>query len=300
MKALQDLQIFIRTAETGSFSATARILELSPAAISAAIKRLEAELKTQLFLRTTRSLRLTPKGEQFLSQCQPALEKLRLATQALHIDEQQLHGYIRLSAPSDLGRNALLAWLHEFQLRYPAIQIDLHLSDRISNMYKEAFDAAIRYGKPADSNLVALSLHPHNTRVLCAAPEYLERAGIPTHPSDLSEHACLCFMLNRETHDKWSFSDAQGKKLNISITGAHISNDGEVVRRWAKMGKGIAYKAHLDIVDDLRNGSLVAVCTEWQGEASPLNMMIPSRQLISPALRLLREFLAEQAQTHLL
>ncbi len=299
MKSLQDLDIFVRTAETGSFSATGRALSLSPAAISAAVKRLEEELNTQLFIRTTRSLRLTPKGEQFLLQCQPALEGLRAAAQALQVDTTGLRAQIRLSAPSDFGRNILLHWLAEFQAIHPQVRVDVHLSDRVSNMYKESFDAAIRYGDLPDSSLVALSLHEHNTRILCAAPSYLERYGYPQSPHDLSAHDCLCFMLDRETHDKWRFYDAHEQEISVEVPARHISNDGEVVRRWAKMGHGIAYKAHLDVMDDLRSGALIALCTDWTGERSPLNLVIPGRRLISPALRTLREFLSTKAQASL-
>jgi DNA-binding transcriptional LysR family regulator len=134
MKALQDLDIFVRTVDSGSLSATARALDLTPAATSAALKRLEAELGVPLFVRSTRSLRLTQEGERFLEQCRPALETLQQASQQIGAGEQALKGVLQLAAPSDLGRNLLLPWLNEFQDVHPQVDIRLLLSDRIANV----------------------------------------------------------------------------------------------------------------------------------------------------------------------
>ena len=147
MKALQDLDIFVRTVDSGSLSATARALDLTPAATSAALKRLEAELGVALFVRSTRSLRLTQQGERFLEQCRPALQALQQAGQQIGDGEQALRGTLKLAAPSDLGRNVLLPWLDAFQALHPGIDIRLQLSDRMANVYGEPVDAAFRYGK---------------------------------------------------------------------------------------------------------------------------------------------------------
>jgi DNA-binding transcriptional LysR family regulator len=170
MKALSDLDIFVRTADNASLSATARALDLTPAAASAALKRLEAELGVPLFLRSTRSLRLTPHGERFLAQGRPALQALQQAGAQLAAGEQGFKGLLKLSAPSDLGRNVLLPWLDEFQTAYPEVELRLQLSDRMANVFSEPVDAAFRYGKPPDSSLVALPLALENRRVLCASP----------------------------------------------------------------------------------------------------------------------------------
>lgn len=198
MKALQELDIFVRTVDNGSLSATARALDLTPAATSAALKRLEAELGVQLFVRSTRSLRLTPHGELFLEQCRPALAALQQVSQQLAAGEQSLRGVLKLSAPSDLGRNLLLPWLDEFQNLHPQVDIRLQLSDRMANVYSEPVDAAFRYGKPPDSSLVALPLAPSNRRVLCASPAYLAKHGAPATPHELTGHDCLCFMFGDE------------------------------------------------------------------------------------------------------
>jgi DNA-binding transcriptional LysR family regulator len=294
MKALQDLDIFVRTVDNGSLSATARALGLSPAAASAALKRLEAELGVQLFVRSTRSLRLTPQGERFLAQCRPALEALQQAGQQAAAGEQALCGVLKLSAPSDFGRNLLLPWLDEFQHLHPRVDIRLQLSDRLANVYSEPVDAAFRYGQPPDSSLVALPLAPSNRRVLCASPDYLARQGEPATPHELSGHDCLCYMLGDEIHDSWRFSREGAADITLRVKSVNLSNDGDAVRRWALLGRGIAYKARFDVAGDLAQGRLRALCTDWTTEAAPLFLVVPSRRQLTPLLRCLRDFIAER------
>jgi len=292
MKALQDLDIFVRTVDTGSLSATARALDLTPAAASAALKRLEAELGVQLLVRSTRSLRLTEQGERFLEQCRPALQTLQQASQQLAVGDQALRGVLKLAAPSDFGRNLLLPWLDDFQHQHPQVDIRLQLSDRMANVYSEPVDAALRYGQPPDSSLVALPLAPTHRRVLCASPTYLAKHGAPITPHELAERDCLCFMLGEEVHDRWRFSYGDAAQISVRVRSANVSNDGDVVRRWALLGKGIAYKAYFDVADDLRHGRLQALCSDWTSEATPLFMVLPSRRQLTPLMRCLRDFIA--------
>lgn len=294
MKSLQDLDIFVRTADSGSLSATARALDLTPAAASAALKRLEAELGTQLFVRSTRSLRLTQPGELFLEQCRPALQMLFQASQQLAAGGPALRGVLKLAAPSDFGRNVLLPWLDEFQRLHPQVDIRLQLSDRMANVYSEPVDAAFRYGKPPDSSLVALPLAPSNRRVLCASPAYVARHGAPATPHALTGHDCVCFMFGDEVHDRWRFAHDGGPEFTVRVKSVNVSNDGDAVRRWALLGKGIAYKAGFDVAGDLARGMLVALCPDWTTEAAPLFLVVPSRRQLTPLVRCLRDFVAQR------
>jgi DNA-binding transcriptional LysR family regulator len=293
MKALQDLEIFVRTVDSGSLSATARGLDLTPAAASAALKRLEAELQAPLFVRSTRSLRLTREGEVFLAHCRPALAALRDAQLELASGRQQVSGMLQLAAPSDFGRNLLLPWLEAFQQQHPGIRYRLHLSDRVTNVYSDLVDAAFRQGEPPDSSMLALPVHLTNRRVLCASPAYLQAHGTPATPQALAQHSCLCFMLGEEVYDRWKFW-RDGEELTVRAGGGNIANDGDVVRLWALAGRGIIYKSRLDVVADLAAGRLVALCTDWQTEASPMYMVLPGRRQLTPGLRLLREFIEQR------
>ncbi|MBS1208099.1 MAG: LysR family transcriptional regulator [Proteobacteria bacterium] len=295
MKALQDLEIFVRTVESGSLSATARALDLTPAAASAALKRLEAELQVALFVRSTRSMRLTGEGERFLVYCRVALDALRDGQVALSSERQMIRGSLQIAMPSDLGRNVLLPWLEEFAAQYPEIRFRLHLSDRVADLYRQPVDIAIRYGEPADSNLIALPLAPGNRRILCASPAYLARAGIPVMPQELAQHACLCFMTGEDVHDRWRFRRG-AERVVVRVRGGHVANDGDAVRRWAVSGLGIANKSNLDIADDLAKGRLVRVCPDWEGETTPLFLVCADRRLLSPAVSLLRDFVQQRCQ----
>ncbi|MES2912976.1 MAG: LysR family transcriptional regulator [Pseudomonadota bacterium] len=290
MKALQDLEIFVRTVGTGSLSATARSLDLTPAAASAALKRLEEELGAQLFVRSTRSLRLTREGEVFLSHCKPALAALRDGQLELASGRQQVSGMLQLAASSDFGRNILLPWLDEFQQLHPGIQYRLHVADRVSNVYSDLVDAAFRQGEPPDSSMLALPLDLNNRRVLCASPAYIEIHGAPATPQDLAQHNCLCFMLGEEVYDRWKFSRG-AEQVTVRVSADNIANDGDIVRRWALAGRGIAYKSHMDVASDLASGRLMRLLDDWQGESSHLYMVLPGRRQLTPGLRLLREFI---------
>ena len=297
MKSLQDLDIFVRTVDSGSLSATARALDLTPAAASAALKRLEAELGVALFVRSTRSLRLTQEGALFLEHCRPALAALQQVHGQLQGGGARgLRGTLQLAAPSDLGRNVLLPWLDDFQAEHPGIDLRLQLSDRMANVYSEPVDAAFRYGKPQDSSLVALPLSAAHRRVLCAAPAYLAARGVPATPHALADHDGLCFMLGEDVHDRWRFWDAAGREVQVRVRSRNVSNDGDVVRRWALRGRGIAYKSFFDVAHDLAAGRLVPLCTDWVTEAVPLFLVAPSRRQLTPLLRALRDFMAGRLQ----
>jgi DNA-binding transcriptional LysR family regulator len=293
MVRLEDLQIFVRTADLGGFSAAARGIDVSPAVASAAMKRLEGELRTRLFVRTTRSLRLTPDGERYLDHARAALAAVQAGQDAIQSGKRVVAGNLTLSMPSDLGRNVLLGWLDEFQARYPAVTLQLHVSDRVTDLLRRPIDVAIRYGAPEDSSLVALPLAPHNRRVLCASPAWIARHGAPQTPAELAQHNCLRFILGDSLHDRWRFTRDK-EEFNVHVEGDRVSDDAELVRRWAVAGVGIAYKSRLDVVRDLHEGRLLTLLEDYVGEATPLYLVCPHRLMLTPAVMRLREMLEEK------
>ena len=295
MIALQDLNFLVRAGRAASLSEAARAMGISPAAGSALVKRLEAELGMKLFVRSTRSLRPSAQALAFLSECEEGLARIDLAREKLQAGRQVMHGRIQLSLPSDLGRNQVLTWLHEFRAIHPQVTLGLQFSDRIAEVYREQVDVALRYGEPKDSNLVALPIAPHNQRVLCASPAYVAQHGRPQQPKDLKHHNCLSFMLSDRNHDTWQF--AQGNnKVSVRVSGTIQCDDGDAVRKLARMGAGIAYKSRLDVHEDLKQGALVALCEDWQGEPAPLYMACPDRSQLRPPVLALRTFLIEKMQ----
>ena len=299
MLRLDDLALFVRTAELGSLSAAARELDCSPAVASAALKRLERQVQARLLLRSTRSLRLTLEGEQYLNHARAALASLEAGRLQLAGGRDRLDGVLQLAAPSDFGRNALLPWLDAFQAEHPQLGLRLLLSDRVTDLFRQPVDLALRYGEPEDSSLVALPVASDNRRVLCAAPDYLAHHGTPRQPDDLRRHNCLLYMLGGRVHERWSF--AQGRQREVlTVSGNRVSDDADVVRRWAVAGQGLVYKSWLDVAGDVQAGRLQVLLADWTGEATPLNLICAHRDQLSQPVRLLREFLQQRCATLLL
>jgi DNA-binding transcriptional LysR family regulator len=298
MIRLADLELFVSTAESGSLSSAARRLDISPARASASIKRLEETLGGQLFVRSTRCLRLTVEGEAFLEYCRIALQALTHGREVVAAG-QTAQGVLQLSIPSDLGRNVVLPLIDDFKSRHPLLQIRLLCSDRIADVYRHPVDFALRYGEQPDSGLIALPIAPDNRRVLCAAPGYIRRYGNPDHPSELDKHNCLTYMLSDCVYNRWNFY-RDGHTTKVQVSGDLTADDGDVVRRWAVAGHGIAYKSALDVIADLREGRLIRLCADWDGEPAPLNLICTDRRQLSPAVQLLRTFLMEQLAEHVL
>lgn len=255
--SLQDLDLLLRVAESGNMSAVARQLDITNAAVSASIKRLESALNVTLFERTTRSLRLSPAGECFLPHVQLALGALDIAEAELRDLQTLVAGEIRLGLPSDFGRNLLLHWLDEFQQQYPAISVKLYFSDFMQDLYREGLDVVIRYGDLKDSGLIARKLCS-NRRVLVASPAYLRDHPPLLSLNDLTQHNCIVFYRNDRPYTKWGF-EQDGKTIEVSVSGDRSADDGDVVKRWGIAGRGIIYKSQIDVQQELGTGQLVEV-----------------------------------------
>lgn len=294
MVRFEDLKIFLAAADQGSFSAAARELDLTPAAASAALKRLELALDARLFVRSTRSLRLTGDGERYLEYARSAISTLEAGKNAVARSKTEISGTLSVSIPSDLGRHVLLPWLDEFQGEHPRVSFQVRISDRLADLYRQPVDLAVRYGTPTDSGLVALPLAERNRRVVCASPAYFARHGMPQAPADLRRHNCLSFVLGETLHDRWTFQRGDGFTLTVPVKGDRVGDDGELVRRWALAGHGVAYKSRYDVLSDLRAGRLVEALGDYASEPSPLYLLCVHRMLLSPAVRRLREFLQER------
>ncbi|GAA5176031.1 LysR family transcriptional regulator [Niveibacterium umoris] len=289
MPHLSDIQLFIRVSEAGGISVAARQLGLTPATASAALKRLERELGSQLFERSTRSLRLTQAGEDFLRYCVQSTQALEEGMAALRQGRDCVSGEIHLGAPSDLGRDYLDEVLEPFRQQHPQVRIVMHLSDGLHDLYRNPIDLVLRYGLLRDSTLIARKLCD-NDRVICAAPGYLERRGRPASVEALAAHNCICFYRNGELYNDWRlFHD--GRTREVRVSGDRAADDGALVRKWALLGHGIAYKSRIDIHTDLAAGRLIDLFPDAQYEQVPLFAVYPSRQYQTARLQALLAYL---------
>jgi DNA-binding transcriptional LysR family regulator len=293
MIRLDDLSLFVRTAALGSFSNAAREADLLPGQVSAAIQRLERELDVRLFARSTRSLRLTAEGEQYLPYAREVLAMLSEGRERLRGEEDTLQGVLQIAAPSDLGRNVLLPWLSEFREVHPKLSLRLFLSDQLADVFRDPVDIAIRYGAAENASYVALPLAEDNRRVLVASPDYLRRNGRPRSLDDLPRHQCLLYALSGRVYDRWGFP-VNGERRQVAVSGSLSCDDADVARRWAIDGYGIAYKSWLDVCGDVRAGRLEVLLPEQPGEPVPLNLVCPHRKQFLPAIRRLHGVLKER------
>jgi len=287
-----DLELFVRTADTGSITASANQLGITPAAASAALKRLEKQLEAQLFIRSTRQLRITAEGERFLVYCRQALDNLDEGKASLNAMRGQAAGELRMSVPSDLGRNIILPWLDDAMEQHPSLSVQLSIGDALSDFYLDRVDVALRYGELEDSSAVAFQIAEIH-RVVFASPDYIAKHGAPQAPEELRQHNCLLYRLGNRVFNQWQLL-GQNKQHTILVSGDRESNDAEVVRRWALAGKGIGFKSNLDLYQDLQSGRLIRLLSGYQSEPVGLWLICPSRKQVTPAVLMLRDLLRER------
>ncbi|PCJ30529.1 MAG: LysR family transcriptional regulator, partial [Moraxellaceae bacterium] len=289
---LEDLHIIIKVAEFKSITKAAASIDMQTATASAAIKRVEAALGIELFIRTTRKLRLSTAGERYIPQCQQALLTLEKAKRNIRDERGIIDGDLRISLSSDLGRNLVSPWLDEFVHSHPKVSLKLNISDSNIDFYRDSVDVALRYGSPTDSNLYGFKIC-NVPRILCASLQYLTENGTPEHPNELATHNGLFYQLNDVIYDVWKLS-RNDNEYKIKMTGNRASNDGDLVRRWCVAGHGLAVKSCLDVSSDLLSGNVVTVLKEYKPRATELWLVCPSRQSITPAIRLLRDTIKDK------
>jgi DNA-binding transcriptional LysR family regulator len=290
---IDDLKLILKVAECRSITLAAAKLDMRTATASAAIKRVESALGCELFIRTTRHLRLSSAGERYIPQCEQALAVLETARQNLKGEHDAIEGELRVATSSDLGRNLVIPWIDDIMDRYPSVSLRTHISDSNIDFFRDSVDIALRYGSPSDSSVYGFKIC-NVPRLLCATPTYLAKYGEPEHPDDLAQHQGLFYQLQDIINNVWEFTDGQ-KKYKVKMQGRRASNDGDLVRRWCVAGKGLAVKSALDIADDLLNDRVITLMPGYQHTCGELWLICPSRQSITPAVRLLRDVCREKA-----
>ncbi len=288
MTNLGDLEIFASVVATGSMSLTGRALGFSPAVISKRIKRLEDRLGTRLLQRTTRQISLTEAGQGFYDRVLAILAGLEEAEAYIAGRSSQMHGTLKISAPTSFGRMHIAPHLKSFMQAHPELALNLVLSDEFVDIVGGGFDLAIRIAELTDSSLVARRLAPVR-RVLCAAPDYIDAHGMPEDIDDLRRHICL----PAHNLDPWRLEGPKGS-LIFRPEGRLITNSSEVVREAVIAGLGIALRSTWDIGPELRDGRLVQVLPAYEGSHNvTLSAVYPSRQFLPAKVRVFIDFLAE-------
>jgi DNA-binding transcriptional LysR family regulator len=292
MDRLETLRVFRKVADRQNFSAAARELGLSNAAVSKHIARLEADLGARLIDRTTRRMSLTEAGRAYFDRCVRILDDLAEADQAVGRLSAAPRGLLRVTAPASFGVPHLSRLMPEFMARHPELSVDLSFNDRFVDLVGEGVDLAVRIRTDLpDSQLVVRRLAPVE-RVLCAAPAYIARRGEPRHPRELGDHDCIVYTLST-TPGEWRFEGPDGA-LTVPINGRFRCNNGQAMLAAAEAGIGIALSPIFSVAGALRAGRVKPLLTEWQAPAHALYLVYPPGRHLSPKVRAFADFLAER------
>lgn len=293
---LGSIELFCLAAESGNFTAAASIAGVTPAAVSRSVSRLEKRLGVRLFVRSTRSSRLTEAGREYFEQCRAALQQLVEAERKVTGEQVQPSGTIRISAPTTYGHHRLLPLLPAFRAQYPLIRVEVHVSNRNVDFREENFDVAIRLRAQPDSTMVARHLEDAEL-VVVASPGYFQRAGRPTTLADLAQHECIQFDLPSSGRQiAWLFME-DGREKEVFSTG-HYNCAEDVLAgvTLAKAGAGLFQAYRFTVEKELANGELVEVLQPFGGRSRPVSLMYPHGRLLPSRVRAFIDFLAERGQ----
>lgn len=288
--APSEMAFFSLLARYGSFSATARELEVTTPAISKRLAQMEARLGVQLLNRTTRRISLTPEGETYLTHARRILADIDDMEQLVSSAAAEPKGLLRVNATLGFGRSHIAPLISGFIQRHPQVQVQLQLSADPPPLPEDAFDVCVRFGEPPDARVLARHLAP-NRRLLCAAPAYLAAHGVPKGPSDLARHNCIGIRQGDEAYGNWRLT--LGKRTEIvKVRGNLSTNDGEIAVNWALAGHGIVMRAEWDVARYLRSGRLTQVLENYRTPSADIHAVYPQRHQVSARVRAFVDFLA--------
>ena len=283
------MSVFAKVVATGSLSAAARELGISPAMVSRRLAGLESRLGVRLVNRTTRSLHLTDEGASYYESCARVLNEIEHANASVSAGRHEPQGTLRVALPAAFGNQYVAPLVPQFAASYPAVQLSLSLSDRAVNVVEEGFDVAVRIAALTDSTLAARKLAP-NRRVVCASPEYLRRHGTPRTPEELAQHNCL---IASDFSASWDYRTPEERSGSVRVCGRYVCDNWEVLREWALAGLGIALKSTWDVRHHLENGALVSLLPGYSFDSDvAIYAVYPHRRHLPAKTRAFVDFLA--------
>jgi DNA-binding transcriptional LysR family regulator len=294
MDMLKAMEVFVAVVENGSLVSASVKLDTSNAAVSRQLAALEEHLGVRLLNRTTRRVSLTDAGTDFFNRAQQILTDVAEAEGHAGQSNVSPKGVLRVSAPLSFGISRLGHWLPEFIRRYPDLQLDLDLTDRVVDLATDGFDVAVRIARhPASTNVVMRKIAPV-CMVTCAAPAYLERKGRPEIPDDLSHHTTMAFSY-LSSGDAWEFSDSSGRAAFVRIRPHVHATNGELLRELAIAGLGIVVEPTFIVGKSIQDGLLVPILEDWTIGGYHLYALYLTRKFLPAKVRVFIDFLAEMA-----
>ena len=288
MDQVAAMRSFRKVLELGSFSAAARQLGLSKAAVSKQVSELESYLGATLIHRTTRRLHPTDAGQAYFESASALLDELETADAAVRHLQSEPAGTLRVSVPSAFGQVCLSAMLSELGRRHPKLTVAVEATDRLVDLVEEGFDAAIRIRATLpDSTLIAKRIRQIPIHVV-AAPSYLKAHGTPLKPEDLSRHNCFIYTLSSRPFE-WGFKGAR----HVKVRGTLHANHGHLLLEPLRDGEGIAMLPEFLLSQDLEKGTLVSILTKFPADPLTLFVVYPPSRHSSPKIRALVDIVGE-------
>ncbi|WP_426752769.1 LysR family transcriptional regulator [Myxococcus sp. Y35] len=285
---LNELLIFARVVQAGSFTVAARGLRMPKSTVSRKVSELETRVGAQLLQRTTRKLRLTEVGRTYYEHCARIVAEAELAELAVTRMQAAPHGLLRVTTP--LTFSFIGPLVSTFLKQYPEVQLELVCTDRNVDLMAEGFDVAVRAGRLADSSLMARRLGSVE-RVVIAAPSYLKARGTPKTPKDLEKHDCLLFGSGLE-NNVWTLTSG-GRSVDVKVPARLVVNEPDMLYAVARAGSGIALLPNLHFTSELAAGRLQRILPDWSSTGAPVHAVYPSTRHHSPKVMAFVECLRE-------
>ena len=298
MIKIEDLRLMATLARSESLSEAARALNVTPSALSMRLRGLERELGLSLATRTARMLTLSADGELLAQEAAALLSRLEQLPDLFERGAQSVKGKLRVAAPFGYGRQHIAPLIVRLARLYPELNVQLDLRETPWPERAEA-DIVFHIGSVRDSSWVARTI-AENERWVCASPAYLNKHGAPRTPRDLLNHPCICIRENDEDVTLWHFRKEKGTadgrlgaRESVRIHPAMQSNDGSTARYWAEQGLGLVLRSQWDVEEVVRKGKLVRVLEEWQFDAAPILILIPSSKNLPSRVRTAFDFFVD-------
>ncbi|ACO78766.1 LysR family transcriptional regulator protein [Azotobacter vinelandii CA] len=285
---LADLNVFMTIVRRRSFRQSAVELGVTTSALSHAMKNLESRLGVKLLNRTSRSVVPTQAGSALAERLEQGFQTIAEALAELDTHRDAPVGRLRLNVPRDASRLLLGPVLPGFFARYPELQLEVAVEDRMVDIVADGFDAGIRYGGTVPRDMIAMPLTGELRWIVVASPDYLSHHGRPRSPEDLLRHQCMRIRLGDNTPYKWELGDAP-RAIHLDVPGSLGANETDILLQATLDGLGLSYCLELRVAEELRSGRLEVVLPEWSSMGPPFCMYYPSRRQSQPGLRQLIE-----------
>lgn len=297
MATVENILVFIRVVELGSFTAAGRSLRMSPAVVSYRIQSLEQHLGCRLFNRTTRKLSTTEHGRAFYESSLEVREAVERAEASVASGGAVPRGALRVTAPLGLGRQVIAPLVVRFRADHPGIDVRLRLSDYVVDLVSESVDVAVRMAVLEDSTLISRKIVDVD-RVLCASPDYLSRKGSPRSIGELDRHQCLLLRYPGSRHGRLALRQRDGRTVIVSVGGHLEADDGDVLTQWAVAGEGIVAKPVFEVANHLMTGALEPVLRDTPPVPVTLAVMHAYTRLVPAKVRAFADLAVEDVRAH--